>query len=213
MSLDEEFCTLSELADSMADAVVAKYARAPSEVFLWHFDNGETRRTNANETARTVAHQEAVLEIFRLIEVGEIVALTPSFMPAALPVLHSDFWRRIILREQAEQILQRLPRATQAPQPQAAAPAPVVNVSADVCEEWKDKARQRALEIIVRQKAKDLYPPQVDIADEIAREFRAAGVVGADGKPLTGAYIKRHALNGISSATGRQLSTSPRRGK
>ena len=78
---------------------------------------------------------------------------------------------------------------------------------------WKAKARERADEIIKRQRAKDLHPSQEDIADEIAREFRADGVMGAGGKPLTGAYIKRHALKGVSSAQNRQLSTSIRRGK
>lgn len=101
----------------------------------------------------------------------------------------------------------------QLPQPQAAAPAPVVADSPDDGESWKAKARQRADEIIKRQRAKDLHPNQEAIADEIAREFRTDGVVGAGGKPLTGAYIKRHALNGISSAAGKQLSTSIRRGK
>ena len=100
-----------------------------------------------------------------------------------------------------------------APEPQAATPAPVVADSADDGEAWKAKARERADEIIKRQRAKDLHPSQEDIADEIAREFRADGVMGAGGKPLTGAYIKRHALKGISSAQNRQLSTSIRRGK
>ena len=100
-----------------------------------------------------------------------------------------------------------------APEPQAATPAPVVAESADDGEAWKAKARERADEIIKRQRAKDLHPSQEDIADEIAREFRADGVMGAGGKPLTGAYIKRHALKGISSAQNRQLSTSVRRGK
>ena len=99
------------------------------------------------------------------------------------------------------------------PEPQAATPAPVVAGSADDGEAWKAKARERADEIIKRQRAKDLHPSQEDIADEIAREFRADGVMGAGGKPLTGAYIKRHALKGISSAQNRQLSTSIRRGK
>lgn len=78
---------------------------------------------------------------------------------------------------------------------------------------WKSKARVRAVEIIERQRAKDLYPSQEIIADEIAKEFRAAELVGADGKPLSGATIKRHALSGISSAQGKQMSTSIRRGK
>lgn len=80
-------------------------------------------------------------------------------------------------------------------------------------EAWKAKAQERARAIIKRQRAKDLYPSQADIADEIAREFRVAGVLGAGGKPLTGAYIKRHALAGISSAQVKQMSTSTRRGK
>jgi len=100
-----------------------------------------------------------------------------------------------------------------APAKPQAAPAPVVADSADDGEAWKAKARERADEIIKRQRAKDLHPSQEDIADEIAREFRADGVMGAGGKPLTGAYIKRHALKGISSAQNRQLSTSIRRGK
>ncbi len=81
--------------------------------------------------------------------------------------------------------------------------------------EWQSAAQTKAREIIKHQRVKDLYPSQTDIADQIAKEFRAATppIVGAGGKPLTGAYIKRHALKGISSAQGRQLSTSPRRGK
>jgi hypothetical protein len=78
---------------------------------------------------------------------------------------------------------------------------------------WKAMAERRAAEIIANDKKKDLYPSQENIADTIAKEFRAAGVVGAGGKPMTGAYIKRHALKGISSEQGKQLSTAKRRGK
>jgi hypothetical protein len=78
---------------------------------------------------------------------------------------------------------------------------------------WKAMAERRAAEIIANDKKKDLYPSQENIADTVAKEFRAAGVVGAGGKPLTGAYIKRHALKGISSEQGRHLSTATRRGK
>jgi hypothetical protein len=74
-------------------------------------------------------------------------------------------------------------------------------------------AVERAIAIIERDRARGLYPAQEDIADEVARGFKAASVVGAGGKPLTGAYIKRHALTGISSEQGRQLSTATRRGK
>ncbi|MDO8284964.1 MAG: hypothetical protein Q7T69_08155 [Rhodoferax sp.] len=93
------------------------------------------------------------------------------------------------------------------------APAAQVAGSTEDDKAWKDKARKRAGEIIVRQRAKDLYPNQMDIADEIAKEFRTASVLGASGKPMTGAYIKRHALTGISSDQGKQLSPSIRRSK
>ena len=98
-----------------------------------------------------------------------------------------------------------------APEPQAAPEA--TEGASDGNEAWKGKARERAYEFIKRDRQKDLYPSQMDLADEIAKEFRRDGVMGADGKPLTGAYIKRHALNGISSAQGKQLSTARSRGK
>lgn len=65
--------------------------------------------------------------------------------------------------------------------------------------DWGQNAQDRARSIIERQRLRDLFPSQNDIANEIAREFRVSGVVGSNGKPLTGAYIKRHALRGISS--------------
>lgn len=83
--------------------------------------------------------------------------------------------------------------------------ARVVHEVAASGDEWKDKARARAREIIKQRKAQDLYPDQLAIADEIAKEFRTDGIVGADGKPLTGSTIKRHALKGISSAKDKQL--------
>jgi hypothetical protein len=93
-------------------------------------------------------------------------------------------------------------------------PAPVVAVSTcNEDNEWKEKARVMALEIIKRDRAKSLYPSQINIADEIAKKFRKDCVVGAEGKPLTGSYIKRHALTGLSSAQGKQLSTPIRWGK
>lgn len=79
--------------------------------------------------------------------------------------------------------------------------------------EWVSDAQERAREIIKEMKERDLYPSQENIADQIAREFRAAGRVGMDGKPLSGAYIKRHALKGISSAVHKQLGTGNRQGK
>jgi hypothetical protein len=78
---------------------------------------------------------------------------------------------------------------------------------------WEERARARAVEILKRQHARDLFPSQIEIADEIAREFRGAGVFGKGGKPLTGAYIKRHALKGISSEREKLVSTKRHQGK
>ena len=92
----------------------------------------------------------------------------------------------------------------------AATLTPIKSVAND---DWVLKAQARAIEIIKRQKLKDLYPSQVNISDEIAKEFRADGIVGSDGKPLRGGTIKRHALKGISSAQNKQLSTQTGGGK
>jgi hypothetical protein len=83
------------------------------------------------------------------------------------------------------------------------------------CAPWIPMAQDRARAIIAEQRKRDLYPPQIRIAEQIAREFRKAvpQVVGAGGKPLTGEYIKRHALRGISSAQGKARSTAKRQGK
>jgi hypothetical protein len=78
---------------------------------------------------------------------------------------------------------------------------------------WIEKARSRATEIIKRQRAKGLYPSQVNLSEEIAKAFRAEGIMGTDGKAISGAYIKRHALKGISSAQAKQLSIQTGRSK
>jgi len=80
-------------------------------------------------------------------------------------------------------------------------------------EGWKRKAQSLAKEIIERDREKDLFPSQELVADEVAKMLRQSGVFGTGGKPLAGAYIKRHALKGISSEQGRLLSTAFRKGK
>jgi len=79
--------------------------------------------------------------------------------------------------------------------------------------DWAALAQQKARDHIKQQRDRDLYPSQEAIGDWVASEFRKTGIVGADGKPLSGATIKRHALKGISSAVGKQLSTVIVRGK
>lgn len=118
-------------------------------------------------------------------------------------------WRKAmvnwLLRPEASE---SIPKPTPAPAQAAGATAPVVTDDA-----WKTKAQTRAHEIIKESRERDLYPSQENLGDMVAAEFRKAGIVGTDGKPLSGAYIKRHALKGISSAIGKQLSTTIGRGK
>ena len=101
-----------------------------------------------------------------------------------------------------------------APAPDTAPLAPVGNNAIEALA-WKQLAQNKAHEIIAADGKRDWYPSQENIADRIAVQFREAvpQVVGGGGKPLTGAYIKRHALSGISSEQGKRRSTIPRRGK
>lgn len=80
-------------------------------------------------------------------------------------------------------------------------------------EDWKLLAQQYAREYVRQQRDRNLFPSQEDLGDHVAKRFRTEGVVGADGKPLAGATIKRHALKGISSAVGKRLSTATSQGK
>jgi len=96
---------------------------------------------------------------------------------------------------------------------EAAEPAPAVVPKPSGDEAWKEQARAAAVAIVKRDAARDRYPPQSRIADEVASDLRKRGVFGPDGKPLSGGTIKRHALRGISSATKKAQSTTITRGK
>jgi len=76
---------------------------------------------------------------------------------------------------------------------------PPGEISAKKLEPWVDEARRRAREIIDVAYERDLYPNMTTVADRIAEQFRKEGIHGKSGKPLAGAYIKRHALKGIFS--------------
>lgn len=88
-----------------------------------------------------------------------------------------------------------------------------VEPSTPSSKDWVSLARERAVELIARDKNRDLFPSQELLAEEIARAFRRDCIVGPGGKPLSAGTIKRHALKGISSAIGKQLSTALPKGK
>jgi len=110
-------------------------------------------------------------------------------------------------RDRVERVAEIINGQKAAPAQTATTPAPVSDV------EWVQLAQTKAREYIKQQRDRNLYPSQEAIGDRIATEFRKAGIVGIDGKPLKGSYIKRHALKGISSATAKKLSTTIGRGK
>ena len=174
------------------------YVEGLSQIFGDRREGYLTKMVYHGDVVRLAADRsEALLTMFTAHD-GNLIRPTPGW--------RVDLKDIRFLKNDLQRVAEIINKAAQ---PQA---LPVAD-SADDGEAWKAKARERADEIIKRQRAKDLHPSQEDIADEIAREFRGGGVVGAGGKPLTGAYIKRHALKGISSAQNRQLSTSIRRGK
>jgi len=71
--------------------------------------------------------------------------------------------------------------------------------------EWVPIAQKEARRIIERDRGRtpSLFPSQNLIAEEVARVLEARNIVGKLGVPLTAAYIKRHALKGISSAASK----------
>jgi hypothetical protein len=79
--------------------------------------------------------------------------------------------------------------------PTEQAPAPANgNTKGKDSPSWIDDARAIAWTIINRQRALDLFPSQIIIAEEIAKKWRTEGR-----HTFTGEYIKRHALKGITS--------------
>lgn len=130
-------------------------------------------------------------------------------------ISHDEFVRYASLYHVDVQIRPEIPATenAQADVSSDAARRAEVEPSGDSSKAWLTLARDTAVKLIARDRARDLYPSQVNLAEEIAREFRKNGTVGPDGKPLSAATIKRHALKGISSAIGKQLSTAVTRGK
>lgn len=87
--------------------------------------------------------------------------------------------------------------------------APAVPPSDD----WHEAAREQAAHIVTRDRARNLFPSQELIADEIARDWRNRGITGKDGKALSAATIKRHALKGVTIGAPPRRATQGKRGK
>jgi len=82
--------------------------------------------------------------------------------------------------------------------------------------DWAELARTEARTIYADRRKNIGTSPSLEVlGDEVARKFRERGITGPSGHPLTGSYIKRHALqgHGITSSTSKLLATLNTRGK
>lgn len=80
-------------------------------------------------------------------------------------------------------------------------------------DDWHKHAREEGEKIVERDRARDHFPNTRDVAEEIARTWRAQGRVGPSGTPLSAATIKRHALKGITADAPARRATRGNRGK
>lgn len=78
---------------------------------------------------------------------------------------------------------------------------------------WIDEARRVAKAYITDRKGRDLYPTLLHVAQHVAEVLRGRKVYGPSGKPLSAAYIKRHALGPVKNSTGNGESTRAGQGK
>lgn len=145
------------------------------------------------------------------------VALVQMYMPCAgkfegkllqakpgIPVPLSDLrFRREDVHALADAFCE--PRATKAPTVTQAAQTSASD------DELREKIHEIAHAYIAAEIEADRYPTQETISEHVDRELRERGIMGKRGGPLSGAYIKRHYLKGISVDAHRQA--LKRRGK
>jgi hypothetical protein len=146
--------------------------------------------------------------IWKAIDDGALVPLwNKARTPLPLPLTGTDKSLALMRTDELANVFEAWPLK---PEPQ---PAPTEAGLPD--DAWKEEARAQARAIIERQAAMDWHPNLVVIADEIAKEWRKLGKFGPKGMPLSGGYIKRHALQGHGIGNNRKtiISTSKGRGK
>lgn len=147
------------------------------------------------------------------IHAGSLVLRRNGIPLSAADIPKGRLWNRYVQAVDVNEWLASVRARYRLSYPYEAAQAPKPPERRVSDEDWKQLARDRAVAFIREQRTRDLFPSQANVADHVAQAFRKEGIVGADGKPLSGATIKRHALRGISSAIGKQLSTATTRGK
>lgn len=101
------------------------------------------------------------------------------------------------------------------PEPADGEPKSAPTSTATAALDWQTQARDEARRIRTERAKRGLFPPLEVLGDEVARTFRECGINGTNGHPLTGAYIKRHALqgHGITNDTDRLKAALNARGK
>ena len=102
-----------------------------------------------------------------------------------------------------------------APVPEVAGRQSLSEPIAGAASDWKQFARDEARRIRKDRKGLGWTPNLMILGEEVAALFLARGINGPNGHALTGAYIKRWALqgHGITNDTDRLRSTLNARGK
>ena len=106
--------------------------------------------------------------------------------------------------------------ATAGPLNESTEPAPAAGAVVRAAPDWQEIAREEAKQIRTdRAKLLGTFPNLGVLGDEVAQIFRSRDITGTNGHALTGAYIKRHALqgHGITSPADKLRSMKKHRGK
>ena len=106
--------------------------------------------------------------------------------------------------------------ATAGPLNESTDPAPAGGAVTRAAPDWQELAREEAKQIRTdRAKLLGTFPNLGVLGDEVAQIFRSRDITGTNGHALTGAYIKRHALqgHGITSPADKLRSMKKHRGK
>lgn len=148
------------------------------------FDSGISREEAEQRRARVAA------------SVAELRKLSQQAVDEAEKAWSA--WRKAMVL----QLVIESQAATQVPMGQSVKPR-----TAPAEPEWKKLVQIEINSYIKLMREKGLFPNQKALGDHGARYLRELGIYGASGKPLSGSYITRHALKGISSAFGKAKST------
>lgn len=156
--------------------------------------------------------EEHLAELFEALIERRVKVLNPMTLMPLPSAVGEALERAIIMPGELVRFareclgIELVREATEAPK---AAPTVADEPAGD---DWRSAAREEALRILERDRARSLSPSTLHIAEEIARDWRERGIRGSKGF-LSAATIKRHALKGITLGAPARRATPRKRGK